>query len=245
MIIDGEKIKDKRIKSFLMIGQSNMAGRGEFNDVPKIDNPLCFMLRNGRWQKMSEPINPDRAVFEGEFHSGVSLGASFADYISKRYDCRVGLIPCADGGTDIDDWAKGGVLYDNALYSAKLAMRSSSFSGILWHQGESDCFDDNKAKAHKAKFYEMITSLINDIGVKSAPLIMGELSENYSERWGLKNRPNVINCGYREIATKLPLCALASAKGLVLKEDGIHFNSESLREFGVRYAKEYVKLIER
>ena len=38
--------KDKRpITSFLLIGQSNMAGRGEFADVEPIQNENCYMLR--------------------------------------------------------------------------------------------------------------------------------------------------------------------------------------------------------
>lgn len=36
------------MKSFLMLGQSNMAGRGDFGEVEEINNPLCHMLRNGR-----------------------------------------------------------------------------------------------------------------------------------------------------------------------------------------------------
>ena len=43
------------MKAFLMIGQSNMAGRGDFGEVEEIKNPLCRMLRNGRWIPMSEP----------------------------------------------------------------------------------------------------------------------------------------------------------------------------------------------
>lgn len=35
------------MKSFLLIGQSNMAGRGDFGEVPEIINNKCFMLRNG------------------------------------------------------------------------------------------------------------------------------------------------------------------------------------------------------
>ena len=50
------------IKSFLMIGQSNMAGRGFIDDVPPIYNERIQMLRNGRWQMMTEPINYDRPV---------------------------------------------------------------------------------------------------------------------------------------------------------------------------------------
>ena len=56
------------MKSFLLIGQSNMAGRGDFGEVPEIINPNCFMLRNGKWVPMSEPINPDRSIFN-YFHS--------------------------------------------------------------------------------------------------------------------------------------------------------------------------------
>jgi len=56
--------KDPVIHSFLLIGQSNMAGRGIIGEVPAIDHRgLMFMLRNGRWQPMTEPINPDRQIF--------------------------------------------------------------------------------------------------------------------------------------------------------------------------------------
>jgi len=43
------------------------------------------MLRMGRWQAMAESINPDRAIFDSEFHSGISLGASFADSFAKHF----------------------------------------------------------------------------------------------------------------------------------------------------------------
>lgn len=50
------------IHSFLMVGQSNMAGRGFLKDVPPICNERIKMLRNGRWQIMTEPINFDRPL---------------------------------------------------------------------------------------------------------------------------------------------------------------------------------------
>ena len=64
MIVDGLGKDLDSITSFLMIGQSNMAGRGDFGEVEPISNPMCYMLRMGRWQRMSEPINPDRAIFD-------------------------------------------------------------------------------------------------------------------------------------------------------------------------------------
>ena len=50
-----------------MIGQSNMAGRGDIGDVEPIHNSNCYMLRMGRWQPMTEPVNTDRAVFSGKY----------------------------------------------------------------------------------------------------------------------------------------------------------------------------------
>ncbi|MFR4753388.1 MAG: sialate O-acetylesterase [Enterococcus raffinosus] len=50
------------MKSVLLIGQSNMAGRGYLTDVPAIYNENTEMLRNGRWQMMTEPLHFDREV---------------------------------------------------------------------------------------------------------------------------------------------------------------------------------------
>ena len=83
-IHDGLQNNEEEIRSFLLIGQSNMAGRGDFGEVDPIDNRSCFMLRMGRWQPMSEPINVDRDILNIKFHSGISLGASFADEMAKE-----------------------------------------------------------------------------------------------------------------------------------------------------------------
>ena len=46
------------MKSVLLIGQSNMAGRGYLHEVTPIYNENIFMLRNGRWQIMTEEAVP-------------------------------------------------------------------------------------------------------------------------------------------------------------------------------------------
>lgn len=48
-IKDGLQRAEGEVNAFLMIGQSNMAGRGEFCDVEPISNKQCLMLRMGRW----------------------------------------------------------------------------------------------------------------------------------------------------------------------------------------------------
>ena len=50
------------IHSFLIIGQSNMAGRGFIQDAESLltNGGRLKVLRNGCWQTMFRPVNPDR-----------------------------------------------------------------------------------------------------------------------------------------------------------------------------------------
>ena len=242
-IKDGSFIGGDDLHSFLMIGQSNMAGRGNIADVEPINNFRCYMLRNGRFLRMSEPVNPDRAIFGKGFTSGVSLAASFADEFANEYKSRVGLIPCADGGTKISEWQPGSILYDNAVFMAKLAMRSSAFSGIIWHQGESDCTSDELLSEYKPRFLNFVNSLRRDLGAENLPFIAGEISEIITANWAVGDRPVKFNHMLRDLAEEIPHFGVASSNGLALKDDGVHFTAASAREFGKRYFEIYKRLV--
>lgn len=243
MIKDGINKADGRIVSFLMAGQSNMAGRGDLDEVPPIVNKNLYMLRMGRWQRLSEPVNPDRPITKGDFHSGVSLAASFVDDYSKHYETKAGLIPCADGGTKISQWMPGEVLFDHAVFMTKLAQRTSELGGIIWHQGEGDCNADD-IDLYKERFITMMTEMRKQIGAEDLPLIIGELSlDADSKRWGHVAYVDRMNAIFHEIAKEIPHCAVASAEGLPLKTDGIHFNSIGSREFGHRYFEKYLEIV--
>ncbi len=236
-----ENSADVRPLSFLMIGQSNMAGRGDIGDVPSMENPNCFVYRMTRWQRMSEPINIDRTL-HAAFQPGISLAASFADSLEKHLELPIGLIPCALGGTSIAEWMPGGELFDNAVFTAKLAMRKSELSGIIWHQGEDDCrvFD---GEYYKKAFFSFIYALRNELGKPHLPLVIGELGENISPKYGLGSAPKSFNILLSEIANELPNTALASSKGIPLREDGIHFSARGARIMGERYFEKYLSLI--
>lgn len=242
IIKDGEFIGGSDLNSFLMIGQSNMAGRGEISEVEPIDNFRCYMLRNGRFIRMREPINPDRPIFEGQFRSGVGLAASFADEFANTYHKRVGLIPCADGGTSIKSWQKGSILYDNAVLISRLAMRSSKFSGFLWHQGESDAITEDTVAEYKAQLVKFIKDIRADLNAEELPFIMGELSHSVSPDWARAELIEEINSIIYEVAEELPSCAVVSSDGLSMKSDGIHFSAPALRVFGRRYFNAYKKI---
>lgn len=164
-INDGLHEAAQGIRSFLLVGQSNMAGRGDLTPENTITAPDCFMLRMGRWQPMSEPINVDRAVAEGAVpRSGANLAASFAAQLQKETGAKIGLIPCADGGTRISQWQPGEVLFDHAVFQAKLAARTSALTAILWHQGESDCLAPEQLEAYPEQFLRTMRAFRAELG---------------------------------------------------------------------------------
>lgn len=223
------------IHSFLMIGQSNMAGRGYSKEVPPIYDEHIKMQRNGLWQIMSEPINFDRPS------AGVGLAASFA--ASWRLDNpkeEIGLIPCADGGTSLDDWAVEGALFENAISQAKLAQRTSQISGILWHQGENDCSPE-KAEKYVEKFSIITETLRKELNIPKVPLIIGGLGDFLPNGiFGQYfNSYLLINQALEEFAKTHANCYFVTAKGLTANTDSIHFNALSQRILGVRYYKAF------
>ena len=214
--------------SFLMIGQSNMAGRGYVGDVPPIENQRLYVLRNGRWYRMSIPVNFDLPF------SGISLAESFADAVSVHYHVDVGLIPCADGGTRLDQWMPGQVLYDHAVAQARLAQRTSEIAGVLWHQGEADCAEDRYPLYYEKCTY-IFDSFRKDLGLSDVPFLAGGLGEFLPKcRENLKNYPH-INRALQAMACEKKAVGYVPADGLTSNPDNLHFNASSLREFGRRY----------
>ena len=155
------------IHSFLLIGQSNAAGRGFFSEAEPLDHcdGKLKVLRNGCWQVMFRPVNPDRSF------SGTCLAESFAkEYSLAHPEAEVGIIPCADGGTEISQWLPGSLLFDNAVNCAKLAMRTSSLKGILWHQGEGDCSEE-KSTLYAERFKEVMDGTRAELSMPNLPIV--------------------------------------------------------------------------
>lgn len=223
------------IDSILLIGQSNMSGRGIIGSVPPIDpRDMMFMLRNGRWQPMTEPITTDRKIFvehDTEFRSGISLAASFAEAYTTHYQRRIGLIPCSDGGSSISEWQPGELLFDSAVMHAKLAQRTSTIRAILWHQGESDSMHIEDVEVYEERFFTMLNALTEELNLEeNIPVILGEIFQ--LPRWPFANQ---INEALHRIARSGDRFEIASVKDLTLSPDGIHFSGPSYRILGRRY----------
>ena len=225
--------------SFLLIGQSNMAGRGFLTEAKEIDTTHIKIMRNGLWNRMFRPINPDRSF------SGVSLAESFAESYAKKYDTDVGLICCADGGTSLEQWMPGTILYDNAVNCARLAQRSSEIVGILWHQGEGDIRNKGYL-TYKSRFKIMISKMKEDLNLPDVPVLVGGLGDFLMDHYECNEKGEheylMVNEELQSIAQDDEKCGFVSAEGLTSNPDNLHFNAESLYQFGLRYFEAYEKI---
>ncbi len=225
------------IKSFLMIGQSNMAGRGFLHEVTPIYNERIQMLRNGRWQMMAEPINFDRPV------SGISLAASFADAWSRQnQEDIIGLIPCAEGGSTLNEWGVDEALFKHAIAEAKFAMQNSELTGILWHQGESDSLGGNY-KVYYEKLLVIVNAIRKELNAPDIPLIIGGLGDFLGKVGFGKGcaEYSLINEELKKFAFEQDNCYFVTASGLTSNPDGIHIDAVSQRKFGLRYFEAFTK----
>ena len=92
----------------------------------------------------------------------------------------------------------------------------------------------------KQMFLNLMTNLRKEIKAEKAPLIIGEISEKITDNWGLSGGViKKMNSLLHELKNEIPLCDIVSVEGLLLKEDGLHFNSASYRELGKRYFEKY------
>ena len=225
------------IHSILIIGQSNMGGRGFVSEVDPIKNPKILVARNGRWRPMYVPVNPDRVT------SGINLVESFADLYANERDVEVGIIPCADGGSSLDQWAVGSLLFDHACYMAKLAQRTSTIVAVLWHQGESDC-GDNNYPLYEEKMLKILDGFRTRLGLQDVPFLLGGLGDFLTEFPGsdvFGRNYKHINEALMRIAAQRERVGFVSAEGLGSNPDKMHFSATALREFGVRYYYEFLK----
>ncbi len=218
------------MKLFLLIGQSNMAGRGIVEEQDKATNPRIFMLdKEGKWVLAKDPVHFDKSS------AGIGLCSQFArDVLKAEPESTVGLIPCAVGGTSLKQWNSSSELFKNAVDRARIAMKNGALAGILWHQGEADS-SPKLASAYPRRFAAMISSLRKELGAENVPVLVGEL--------GTYNPSYVAFNGFlAQIPPLVPNCAIVSSAELSASSDKVHFNSESLRIFGSRYAEAYLKL---
>ena len=218
---------------YLLIGQSNMAGRGVVEDQDRTPIAGVYALNKAdAWVPAIDPLHWDKPDI-----AGVGLGRSFARAVKGT--AEIGLIPAAFGGTSLEQWKPGSDLFQEAVRRAKIAMKAGQLFGILWHQGEAETTAE-LAKSYVPRFATMIAALRNELGAADVPVVVAELGpflEPDKHPFAAE-----VNRQLRAIPGQVPHSAFVSTEGLMHKGDKLHFDAASQRELGRRYAKAYLNL---
>lgn len=233
----GETI-DSSFHLYLLVGQSNMAGRGVPDEESKKTDQRIWMLDSlDRWLPATDPVHFDKPNIVG-----VGPAIAFAkEMLGNKQNIKIGLIPCAWGGSPVKVWEPGAVYlqtahpYDDAIRRTKIAMRRGVLKGIIWHQGESD-----NDSVHAALYLEKLKTLINrfrmEFNTPGLPFVAGEI--------GHFNKTVLINNIINQLPQAVSSTAVVSAKDLTDKGDQLHFDTRSARELGRRYATAMKNLLQ-
>jgi hypothetical protein len=237
------------VEIFLLMGQSNMKGRGVMPEEPLRDPRIVMMHKpTDGWYLARHPLhlvgNPE--TFKGHDNAGVGPGLAFAGaLVEARPKVRIALVPCAVGGTGIRLWAKGAKLYEEAVRKAKLALASgpegkTRIAGALWLQGEADAKEE-RLPAYADALSALVKNLRTDLAIDDLPFLVSTIGEMRADAELQKS----IN----EILLDLPnqVKGTAAVDARELKGhigDFVHMDTPTQNEIGRRYAGLYLKLLQ-
>ena len=187
---------------FVLYGQSNMAGGikerlgGTLTEEDKTPVPHILQVRfhtkrfrDTGWFPAVHPLH----VIPGRPQS-FGLGLPFAkEYLKRNPGVTVGLLPCAYGGKRMDLLKAGSGLYNGVVAKCKFAQETGTIKGVLWHQGESDAFNEDRCAVYEEHLHEMIAALRKDIGEPDLPFATPVLCRPTSSDRMLEQVPS---CGF-------------------------------------------------
>src|SRR5690625_2526419 len=161
---------------YLLLGQSNMAGRGIITSKYKeMGNPNVLMFdKEMNWVIAEHPLHFDKPKVVG-----VGPGLSFGMEMIKTYPNKtIGLVPCAVGGTRINKWTEGAYdkatdthPWDDAVIRIKEAMKSGKVEGLIWHQGEGDSTPE-RAEVYLENLSDLIARVRKLTGEPNLPVVV-------------------------------------------------------------------------
>ena len=231
---------------YLLIGQSNMAGRGYMldEDMEIFDENVFILNDVGEVVPATNPLNQYSSVRKGMSIQRIGPGYGFAKKISRETGRKILLVVNAKGGTTLSQWAKGDGgdgLFEEAVRRTKEAMLYGSLKAILWHQG---CGDSRNTDVYMEKLALFVENLRTDLDA-DVPFIAGELGQWRSNVAAFNEMIHTISeyipqSGWISSEGGTPLASPDSNGEPNLKD--AHFDRESQIIIGERYADKVLEM---
>ena len=224
-----------------LLGQSNMVGRAGYDGGSLHSNGTQQLGRAAPNAGVLIPASaPLEHVDPGPNSMGLDISFSQA-WSALNPGADLVLAPEAEGSTALASghWQRGGAGYEGAVARINTLMAANpdfTLGGILWHQGEADAGN----VSYSTMLGQMIADLRSDITTAgpSTPFVAGQLAPSWVA--GVPDR-QMVQDALSALPGLVAHTAVVSSAGLTVLPDGVHFDAQSLRTLGSRYASALVQ----
>ena len=228
---------------FIFMGQSNMAGRGDYTKAVTVGEGHAYEFRAvtdpSTLYPVAEPFGVNENV-EGGVNDGIKkvdkggLVSAFCEYYWQETGVPVIAISCSQGGTKVGEWQPGlGKLEDaqtrlqNCLYYMySQDVYTVRHVNMVWLQGESDAPHITKDE-YTGKLNNIIEGMV-EVGVENCFIIqignyMASVNQDYHDLYLDMHRIQADFCAENDRAV------LASIKLAGMPESMMHLNNHYLQ----------------
>jgi hypothetical protein len=215
---------------YLVIGQSNMAGRAAIPE--NLSQPLegIFLFTGDMsdlWVPTSNPLNIHSSIRKEASMQRLGPAYAFAVKTKENHPEKLlGLVVNARGGSAINEWLPGSHFFNEIIGRAKQARLFGSIAGVIWHQGESDV---NRTDEYMGDLKQLIEGLRKELDLPQLPFVAGQLSADTEER-------RAFNQMLLALPEQVPYTQVALSDDTETF-DGTHFDTASQLLMGERYAE--------
>lgn len=235
-----------RVRTFLLIGQSNMEGYGEWDEAD-FTEPLPFLpiwsfggASTHRWLQMGPGFGAKAGLFGPEITLATTLHEAFSED-------TLGFIKVGWGGTNLDEeWlspSSGGPghTYQALVESWEAADGSWPFGfsglveGVFWMQGESDAMDSGMASRYRENFTVFVQDVRKLVKNPAVPWVTGLIDV---QTWWV----------HADTVRKAQVDVAASDRNMVtvetvgLETNTVHYTAQGQKDLGILFAKAWLKL---
>jgi hypothetical protein len=254
---------EKKLKVFILAGQSNMEGRADADNlIPDDLQRLSSAQQNVKLAFNHEHIGPLKAVkaspeiaeiYNREFIFGPEL--FFGISLSEEWpDSNILLIKLSKGSTSLHgswhpNWSEDrasvmGEEKEIRLYSSLIDYIEQTLSrfknyeyelcAILWVQGESDLGNEIAASEYGSNLEEFITSIRQDLSNNTLPFLFFQVGHGKVVE-GMKKVAEVL-----PKVTLIPQSLEPTSIDFYQKMENGHYNYEGMKKLGLKFAEVFL-----
>lgn len=190
-------------------------------------------LTEANWGKLQEEDRAGRA-------GGLGPDLPFAEALVRGTGRRIGLIPCALGGTTLKQWSPdlrdqgSESLYGNMI--ERIRKVGGRIKGVIWYQGEGQSGSRESADRFHADFLNLVDSIRRDTGIPDLPFLYVQIGRFANEDRTTDPFWQMIQEHQRTAAALRPNLWVVPSVDLAL-DDLIHIGTDGQQRLGRRLAE--------